>query len=244
VVALDERNVLVTRSARTTRFARAGLVAAGVPALLVATCVSASGHVSVTPDSAPGGGYSKLTFKVPNESDDASTTKVQVFLPAEQPLTSVSVQPHAGWTYEVKTTKLAKPMTDHDGNEITRAVSEVNWTAASAGTAIKPGEFDEFNISVGPLPDGGTMMFKALQTYSDGSVARWIDEEESAEKPAPTLELTDAPGDEDGHGHSDDTEEASADASEEAPRTPLVLSIIALVVAVAGAGLGVLRRRS
>lgn len=236
----------MTRSARTTRIARIGLVTAAVPALLVATAASAFAHVSVNPDSAPAGGYSKLTFKVPNESDDASTTKVQVFLPAEQPLTSVSVQPHAGWTYKVKTTELEKPVTDHDGNKITQAVSEVDWTAESAATAIKPGEFDEFNISVGPLPESGSMKFKALQTYSDGSVARWIDEDESGEKPAPTLKLTSGTGDTIGTGHH--AEEAAhttaAETSEEAPKTPLVLSIIALVVAVAGAGLGVLRRRS
>lgn len=238
----------MTRSARTTRIARIGLVAAAVPALLVATAASASAHVSVTPDSAPAGGYSKLTFKVPNESDDASTTKVQVFLPAEQPLSSVSIQPHAGWTYKVKTTKLEKPVEDHDGNKITQAVSEVDWTAESAATAIKPGEFDEFNISVGPLPESGSMTFKALQTYSDGSVARWIDEDESGEKPAPTLELTSGTGDTIGTGHHAEGDEAAhtaaAEASDKAPKTPLVISIIALVVAVAGAGLGLLRRRS
>ncbi|NGN95748.1 YcnI family protein [Nocardioides sp. KC13] len=238
-------------SARTIRIARFGLVAAGIPTLLVATAAAASAHVSVNPDSAPAGGYSKLTFKVPNESDTASTTKLRVVLPTEHPLTSVSVQPRAGWTYQVKTTKLSKPLTDHDGNEITQAVSEVNWTAESAATAIKPGEFDEFSISVGPLPDSGSMTFKALQTYSDGSVARWIDEDESGEKPAPTLDLTGDAGETVGAGHHDeaggDGHTAAADGAEEpeaASKTPLVLSIIAIVVAVFGAGLGVLRRRS
>ena len=109
-------------AARTSRVAVVGLVAAGVPALLVATATSASAHVSVNPDSAPAGGYSKLTFKVPNESDSDSTTKLQVFLPTDQPLEAVSVQPHAGWTYAVEKTKLAKPLTDHDGNVIEPAL--------------------------------------------------------------------------------------------------------------------------
>ncbi|OIJ24410.1 hypothetical protein UG56_023250 [Nocardioides luteus] len=222
-----------------------GLVVAAVPALLVATATTASAHVSVNPDSAPAGGYSKLTFKVPNESNSASTTKLQVFLPIDHPLEAVSVQPHAGWTYEVKKTKLTTPLTDHDGNKVTQAVSEVTWTADSATSAIRSGEFDEFNISVGPLPDSGTLTFKTLQTYSDGSVARWIDEDESGEKPAPTLEVAgetvgaghhEDSGDE---GHAADTEEAEA-----ASKTPLVLSIVAIVIAVAGAGLGVIRRRS
>ncbi|MER7558939.1 YcnI family protein [Nocardioides sp. NPDC126508] len=242
----------MTPSARTIRIARVGLASVAVPALLVATAGSALAHVTVNPDSAPAGGYSKLTFKVPNESDDASTTGVQVFLPAEHPLTSVSVQPHAGWKYEVKTTKLAKPVTDDDGNKVTRAVSEVSWTADSAATAIRPGEFDEFNISVGPLPDSGTMTFKTLQTYSDGSVARWIDEDESGEKPAPALEVGGDAGETVGAGHHDEAggaehavaADASEAASDAASKTPLVLSIIAIVIAVLGAGLGVLRRRS
>lgn len=238
-------------AARTSRVAVVGLVAAGVPALLVATATSASAHVSVNPDSAPAGGYSKLTFKVPNESDSDSTTKLQVFLPTDQPLEAVSVQPHAGWTYAVEKTKLAKPLTDHDGNTVTEAVSEVRWTADSASTAIEPGEFDEFSISVGPLPDSGTLTFKTLQTYSDGSVARWIDEDGSGEKPAPTLEVAgdaDDPDETVGAGHHDETGDAehatATETSGVASKTPLVLSIIAIVIAVAGAGLGVLRRRS
>lgn len=222
---------------RTTRIALA--VAAG-PALVIATSAAASAHVTVNPDSAAGGGYSKLTFRVPTESDSASTTAVQVFLPTDHPLGYVGVQPHPGWSYKVKTTKLAKPLTDDDGNKITEAVSEVDWKADSAATAIKPGEFDEFNISAGPLPDSGTMTFKALQTYSDGSVVRWIDSGESAEHPAPTLKLTSG-----GDAATTDTVAARpAKASSGESRTPLVLSVVALVVAVLGAGFGVLRRRS
>lgn len=222
------------------RTVRIALAAAGVPALIVATSAAASAHVTVHPDSAAGGGYSKLTFRVPAESDSASTTKLQVFLPTDHPLASVSVQPHAGWSYKVKTAKLAKALTDDDGNRITRAVSEADWTADSAATAIKPGEFDEFDISVGPLPDSGTMTFKVLQTYSDGSVVRWIDDQESAERPAPRFTLA--------NGDGADAASAAPTQHDAAPRkesrTPLVLSIIALVVAVGGAGLGLLRSRS
>jgi hypothetical protein len=35
-------------------------------------------------------------------------------------------------------------------------------------------------------------VFKALQTYSDGDVVRWIDEGTEADKPAPILKLTKA----------------------------------------------------
>ena len=42
----------------------------------------------------------------------------------------------------------------------------VDWKATAGG--IKPGEYVDFDLSVGPLPKATSMTFKALQTYSDG----------------------------------------------------------------------------
>src|SRR6185503_19180890 len=108
-------------------------------------------HVSVNPDTATQGGFTKLTFRVPTETENTSTTKVQVSFPASQPLGFVSVKPHPGWTFTVAKTKLATPIKTDDG-EVTEAVSTITWTAVSGATAIKPGEFDEFDVSAGPLP--------------------------------------------------------------------------------------------
>lgn len=83
--------------------------------------------------------------------------------------------------------KLATPI-DLGDQKITEAVTKVVW-AAAAGHGIKPGEFDDFEISGGFLPKADTMTFKALQTYSDGSVVRWIESGEDAEHPAPVLRL-------------------------------------------------------
>jgi hypothetical protein len=63
---------------------------------------------------------------------------------------------------------------------------------------IKPGEFMEFPISVGPVPDVPSMQFPAAQTYSDGSVVNW-DQQRTAggpepEHPAPLLTITGATG--------------------------------------------------
>lgn len=241
------------------RTARIALTATATTALIALTGMgAASAHVTVNPNTATAGGYAKLSFRVPTESDTATTTELQVFFPTDHPLASVSVQPHAGWSYTVKDAKLATPLTDDDGNQISQAVSEIDWKADSPASAIKPGEFDEFNISAGPLPDGGTMSFKALQTYSDGSVVRWIDPtvagQDEPAHPAPVLTLTPA-------ATASSSPSASMSASATATpsgtagtpaaakpakesKTPLVLSIIALVVAVAGAGAGFLRRRA
>jgi uncharacterized protein len=165
-------------------------IAAAAAVVLPATAAFA--HVTVNPRSAPQGSYTKLAFRVPNERDDADTTKIEVDFPADHPLASVSVRPHAGWNYTVVKTKLASPIKSDDG-DISEAVSQITWT----GGAIKPGEFDEFEVSVGPLPDDvDSLTFKTLQTYRDGQVVRWIEEASPGgsepDHPAPVLKLTKA----------------------------------------------------
>jgi uncharacterized protein YcnI len=167
-------------------------VALAVGAALVLPATNAFAHVTVNPREAAQGSYSKLSFRVPNERDGVNTTKLEVNFPTDHPLASVSVRPHAGWTYSVVKTKLASPIKSDDG-DISEAVSKITWT----GGAIKPGEFDEFEVSVGPLPnDVDSLTFKALQTYSDGEIVRWIEEAApgggAVDHPAPVLTLTKA----------------------------------------------------
>ena len=202
------------------------VAAAAATAGLVLLAGPAFAHVTVEPGEAEQGGYATLTFRVPTESDTASTTKIEVALPPQ--LTSARVKPHPGWTYSLA----------RSGDTVTA----ITWTAGKDG-AIKPGEFDEFDISVGPLPKTDSLTFKTLQTYSDGTVVRWIQPtragEPEPENPAPVLTLTSA-SEAASPGASADflTDGDSGDS-----KAPLVLSIVALVVAVAGAGLAVVRRR-
>ena len=164
------------------------LVALAAGAALVLPATSASAHVTVNPREATQGGYAKLAFRVPNERDSASTTKLEVNFPTDHPFASVSVRPQAGWTYTVEKIKLATPIKSDD-DEITEAVSKITWT----GGAIKPHEFNEFEVSVGPLPsDVDSITFKALQTYDNGEIVRWIEEGADPDKPAPVLKLTKA----------------------------------------------------
>ena len=171
---------------------RSAAVAGLVTALTLVLAGPASAHVTVNPNTAVQGGYAKVTFRVPNESDTASTTKVEINLPAETPFASVSLKPVAGWTMAPVKSKLAKPIEAH-GAQITEAVTKITWTA-TGDAAIRPGQFQEFDVSLGPLPEVPQVVFKALQTYSDGTVVRWIDEPTTdgtePEKPAPVLKLT------------------------------------------------------
>jgi uncharacterized protein YcnI len=171
---------------------RSAAVAGMVTALTLALAVPASAHVTVNPNTAVQGGYAKVTFRVPNETDSANTTKVEINLPVDTPFASVSLKPVAGWTMAPVRSKLAKPIEAH-GTQITEAVTKITWTA-TGDAAIKPGQFQEFDVSLGPLPEVPQVVFKALQTYSDGTVVRWIDEPTTdgtePEKPAPVLKLT------------------------------------------------------
>ncbi|MBX7558564.1 DUF1775 domain-containing protein, partial [Streptomyces sp. tea 10] len=90
-----------------TALRRAGAVTALTAAGLLAAAGVASAHVTVHPDSyAKGATDGVLTFRVPDEEDNASTTKVQVFLPTDHPVLGVLVHPQDGWTAQVTNTKL------------------------------------------------------------------------------------------------------------------------------------------
>jgi uncharacterized protein YcnI len=169
---------------------------------LVASAGTAWAHVSVQPSEAPKGGFATLTFKVPNEKDDASTTKVEISFPKDQPIADASVQPVPGWTVNVGKTKLTTPVTSDEGDTLDEQLSTVTFTANSGG-GIKAGEFQTFLVSV-QLPDeGDSLGMPTTQTYSDGEDVEWNeatpDGGPEPEHPMPTVMLT-AGGDE--HGGS------------------------------------------
>lgn len=202
------------------------VVALGLVAgLVVATASSASAHVTVSsPDAAPGG-FGKLVFRVPSESETASTTAITVRLPSDTPFRFVSAEAVPGWTSELVTEELPEPV-ESDGFTLTEAVATVTWTADD-GNGLQPGEFAEFALSVGRFPsDVDRLVLPATQTYSDGEVVEWADppvEGEEAEHPAPVLELGDSPV----------TATEGADGSDTLARVlgagGLVLGVIALV---------------
>ncbi|MFB9461336.1 YcnI family copper-binding membrane protein [Streptomyces cinereospinus] len=245
---------------KASRLAAAGAVAASAVVVLSAPAFA---HVSVEPEgTAAQGAYAVVGFRVPNERDNASTTRLEISFPAEHPLSSVMPEPVPGWEIKVTKSTLDKPIEAH-GRQITEAVSKVTWTAD--GTGIQPGYFQKFPVSVGALPeDADELVFKAVQTYSNDEVVRWIEVpqegQEEPENPAPVLELSAA---EDGHHGSagssdaaDSAEEPAADASAAAgttteaaepadstDTTARVLGVVGIVVGAAGVAYGVLAGR-
>ncbi len=222
---------------------RAGLrLATGVAATIAVFAVSAPAalaHVSVTPATAEPGSTAELTFRVPNEEADAATTRLTLQIPTEQPIAQVLVQPVQGWTVTVRTTRLEQPLVTDDGT-FHSVVSQVTWS----GGRIEPGQYQDFSVSADPLPEEPTtLVFKALQGYSNGDVVRWIDVpekgEDEPEHPAPTLTiekaatLTDAsPGMADNGATSDASDGSNGDSSGEVVAwIALVVSILAAVLA-------------
>ena len=227
---------------------------AGV-ALAIAVPLAASAHVTVDPNTAEPGSYASVVFRVPNESETASTIKLEVALPTDTPFTSVRYEPIPGWTTTIVRSTLPEPV-EVAGNTVTEAATSIVWEA-EAGTGIAQGQFQNMTVSLGPVPEVGSILLPTVQTYDDGEVAEWTatPDEVAADDtlmPAPVLYVTDTPPtDEHSAGHSAEaTTDEDATATVTAAADPqsgvaLGLSIAALVVAALAAvlaALGLARR--
>ncbi len=232
---------------------RALVGAAAGLALALGVPLAASAHVTVNPNTATAGSYATVNFRVPTESETASTVKLEVTLPTDTPFTAVLVQPVPGWTATVEKGALPAPV-EVDGNTISEGPLKIVWQA-DPGVGIGQDQFQVFSAVLGPVPDTGHVVLPAAQTYSDGEVVNWAatPDEVAADdtlEPAPVLYINDAPP-ASGHGAShgaataapDDDHtmtEASASASDGSAGAALGLSIAALVIGIGGAVLGAL----
>lgn len=213
----------------------AAAIGAGL-ALAVAAPLSASAHVSISPNASESGSFLVVDFKVPNESATATTTKVVVTLPTDKPFLSVSYIPVAGWTTTLESTHLDTPVKSED-DEITDLVTRVTWTA-DKGSELKDGQLQQFGLSLGPVPDVGKVTFAAKQFYSDGTTVDWSQTSASAEHPAPVLYVNDeAPDAEHSHGATA-TAESDSDHAEAATSSASSDDIIARVLGIAGLVVG------
>jgi uncharacterized protein YcnI len=186
IALASSKSPLLTR----TVLRRVGIVGAATTATLLLFAGPALAHITVTPDTVVAGSTDVLTFHVPNEEAKADTVKVDVQIPTDHPIAQLLVQQVPGWTASVKTITLTKPIVTDDG-KFTQAVSEVIWS----GGKIAPGQFQDFSISADPMPTGESQVtFKAIQTYSNGDVVRWIDLKQPGQPepdhPAPSVALT------------------------------------------------------
>jgi periplasmic copper chaperone A len=227
-------SLLISRS-----FRRIAIVGAASAAGVLLFAAPALAHITVTPDSVPAGSTTELTFHVPNEEASANTVRIDVQIPTTHPIAQLLVRPVPGWTATVKTIKLPKPVTTDDGT-FTTAVSEVSWS----GGQIVPGQFQDFAISCDSLPDGaGQLTFKAIQTYSNGDVVRWIDVSQAGQPepahPAPVVTLT-ATSTGTATAGQPTTATAAASSGSSGDGLARILAILGLVVALAACVLALL----
>lgn len=144
---------------------RISLASAVTLVAALASAGTASAHVTVKPGEVATATYQVFTVSVPNEKD-IPTVSVRLLIP--EGLEGVTPTKKAGWEIATET---------EDAE-----VRSITWS----GGEITDGLRDEFTFSA-RTPDSPTeLQWKAYQTYTDGTVVAW-DEEES----------------DDGHRHGD-----------------------------------------
>jgi uncharacterized protein YcnI len=200
--------------------------AAVVVGVVLAIASPAYAHVEISSDNAASGKPSNMTLSVPNEMSNAGTVKVDLRFPEGQQLTAVSVQPTTGWN-------------------ATPSATGIVWT----GGPLTGENEVKFNFTATLPSDAKTLEFKALQTYDNGQVVRWIEETPAGgpepEHPAPVLTLGASGEDHHAEAGSDTTssttddhgEAASTnDSKDDSSNTALVVVVIIAVVVIVGGG--------
>jgi uncharacterized protein YcnI len=179
-----------------TKFAaRSAATLVAVAILVLGAPLAADAHVKVSPNTAAPGDDIQLTFRVPNEMENAGTVRVEIDLPTTTPFAGAEYQPVAGWSAHIVMAKLPKPIVN-DGVQVTEAPSKIIWVA-DAGVSIKAGQFQEFPVALDLTPDTGSVEFPTYQTYSNGKVVAWNQatpkDGDEPDNPAPVLYITAAP---------------------------------------------------
>ena len=212
---------------------RRALLVSAVAALVAAPAASA--HVQVRPALAAPGDPVLFQVIVPNEKD-ASTVEVTLQVPKD--VLPFSFEEPDGWTRENKE--------GADGS-----LETITWK----GELAEDG-FARFSFLASTPEQEGEIVWKSIQTYDDGSTSRWIGEPDADNPAAVTTISNDAPrenaGGESGDASApaasataapEDAEPAAATVEESDSPLPIILSIVALVLA-AGALILQLRRRT
>ena len=219
-----------------------GLAAVCALTFAILDAAQAGADVTVSPSSIPQGTDDViLTFRVPNESTTAAVTGLKIQFPLDHPIVLLNPEAGSGWQVSVIKAALPKPITTDDGS-FTSTTSEIDWT----GNTIEVGQFGEFNVLAQGIPTGTSeLVFKAIQTYSDGTAVPWIQVPNKTvpnpEHPAPIVTLTAASG-ASGSGATTTTAAAAAGSgtATAARGDNNAVSIAALILAVCAVLLGLL----
>jgi uncharacterized protein YcnI len=141
------------------------LIAALLFGVLILTA-TASAHVVLDPNEAVVGEQT-YSINVPNEKD-IPTVELRLVVPDNVFITSILPLP--GWNYTTKTEKVPQATTA-DGDELpTDRIKEIDWTGSFGA-----GQYQTFGIATYYGGDPVQLVWKAYQTYSDGTIVAWDD---------------------------------------------------------------------
>jgi uncharacterized protein YcnI len=141
-----------------------------VPLAALAVCSAAWAHAHISPPVARSGESQVFTVAVPNEKEDANTTRIELTPP--EGFSIGSFLPAPGWQRQVQAT----------GTGEDAVIEKVTWS----GGEVPPGEATNFQF-LGNADSDQDYALSVRQTYSDGEVVDWSGPE-SSDTPAPTIE--------------------------------------------------------
>lgn len=195
---------------------------------------AAEAHIQVRPAVAAPADAVLWTMLVPNERSQA-TTKVELAVP--EGVIPFSFEDQPAWKREIVYAS-------------DKSVKSIRWTGRLASDGLA-----EFRFLASTPETEGPIEWKALQTYADGEIVRWIGPEDSGE-PAAVTTISDSAPIENAGGEGGEPAGGQAPAPAAAPSPPaaveddgggdtaaLILAIAAAVLACAALVVS-LRRRS
>ena len=138
--------------------------------------VVASAHVTVSSPDAAAGGYGKLTFRVPNESDAASTVGLRIQFPDDTPRWPRCGRSRCRAGRRRDHAHRARPA-GHRRRRRRRSPkrSRSSSSAPPRASGSGRGSSRSSRCPGGPFPDAESLTFPVVQVYSDGTEAAWIE---------------------------------------------------------------------
>lgn len=221
-----------TSSTRITRIVTGALLGTG---LALAAPLAASAHIGVSPEEAPRGASSVLTFAFTHGCDHSPTTGLRFEMP--EGLASVSPTADANWDIAI----------ERRDNGL---VSVVTYTAIAPIPDELRGAVSMAVRIAEDAPD--TLAFPVVQTCADGT-AEWTElaaegqDPHDLDAPAPVLAVADGGSGHAAHGDrgsAHGTGEHASESDAAASVVPWILSGTALAVSLAALGTALRARRS
>lgn len=152
---------------------------------VLAFATPAQAKVSIVPGAARGGETATFAFRMANQQSDTNSTRLELVIPQDKNIAFAEVTPANGWNATIVPRPLAQPMQVGD-----KTITQVVGSIVLDGGSVGPLQFEQFLITLGPLPMDGALTFDAAQTYSNGRVERWT----GTNAPSISLSAANAPG--------------------------------------------------